>query len=272
MQGLLSAQQSRGEHDDADEDDDECKLATERYQTALQGGLDSACFIQQSGDTAELGVHPCRYNQTHRATVSYEGSLVREVAAIPDGNIRLCNRCNDLVNRSRLARQRGFIQTQARNLDQAKVRGDNAASLQKYDIAGNQFGGSNRAWAAASYHLRRGSRHRLQRSQGALRPEFLCKSEHGIENHDRYNDQGVGEITDCSRYHGRADQDQDHEVLELRREDRDRGARWRLDVHIRTVARASVRGVLGAQSFAASRQQRVGLLGGVLIPGDVLGV
>ena len=115
----------------------------------------------------------------------------------------------------------------------------------------------------------RGRGHRLERRHRALGPEFLGKAERGVQQDDRDDDDRVGEIADQAGHDGRADQDQDHQVRQLRPEHREGRAGRGFDVHIRTVARAAVRDFLGAQSVTPSREEGVGVLGRVLMPGDV---
>ena len=93
-----------------------------------------------------------------------------------------------------------------------------------------------------------------QRSQGRHRllgAPLLHEAEDGVEHDDREDRAGLDAFADREGDAGGDQQHADHEVGELREEDRDRSARPRFGQGVGSVALQPLRGFVGGQSVSA---------------------
>ena len=120
-----------------------------------------------------------------------------------------------LLDRDGFASQCGLVHAELGQVDQPQVRWHLVAGFEQHDVARHQAAGGNRHALAAAQHGGARRCELLQRRQGAVGAPGLHEADQRIEQHDHHDGQRVDQIADQARDHRRAEQHQDHEVLEL---------------------------------------------------------
>jgi len=123
-----------------------------------------------------------------------------------------------LVDRLGLARERGFVDAKARDLEKADVGRDNVAGFEQDHVTWHELGRGHGRIRAVTPHARRESGQCPERHDRALGPVFLRESEYGIEQHDRGDRGDVLGFAEEARDDRGAKQHEHHHVAELREE------------------------------------------------------
>ena len=134
-------------------------------------------------------------------------------------------------------------------LEQAEIRWHDAARLEAHDISWHQLSSRDRHRRASAHHRGAGGRQRLERLHGALGAIFLDEADHGIEDDDGDDGEGVDSLAEQPGDHGSGQQDDDQEVLELTQEDAEGRAPPCLGQEVGTALGEATSSFLGAQAL-----------------------
>ena len=133
--------------------------------------------------------------------------MKRESHRTPLGK-RYIGRCGAgaLVDRQRLARQRGFIDAKIARPYQAEIGGDAGARFQQDEVTGNNIFGGH--YQSPSVTKDRGAwiDHAADRLQGPLGASFLNETDDRIEDDHRKYDRSIDQIADSGGQHGGAEE------------------------------------------------------------------
>ena len=144
--------------------------------------------------------------------------------------------------------------TEAGVLDDAAVGGHGVARFQQDDVAGHDLGGVQRLGLAVAQNLAGGGGHGLQRFDGGFGLALLEDAEDGVEQHDDEDDDDLGHALAADdaghgRNGGRAQQQDQHRVLELVQETLEQGSFFSLLEFVGAVLRKALGRLLRAQTF-----------------------
>ena len=216
-------EKARGEHHGADAEHDHAQPLAGAVELLLQRRRLRLRRFEEPGDAPHLRVHAGRHHHRAPAPVGRDRAGEQHVVAVADPGIAV-DRRGLLRHRHALAGERRLVGPQVRRLDQAGIRRDLVAGLDQHDVAGHDLVRRNPQPLAAADHrgFRRGQRH--QRTHGFLGARFLDEAQHRIEDDDRENhdrlvgQRGLARILQQPldhRDHGRDQEDDDEEILEL---------------------------------------------------------
>ena len=153
-----------------------------------------------------------------------------------------------LVDRLRLAGERGFVDLERGQFDQAQVGRHDVAGLEFNQVAGHQLRRVNQRGVSVADDARLRAGHFLQGRHRALGAVFLDETDDAVKEHDDHDGDGVLWLADETCDHRRGDQHQDHEVGELRREHGERVAAAGLVQDVGAYPAKSRFGGFGSQS------------------------
>ena len=101
-----------------------------------------------------------------------------------------------LVDRLGLAGQRGFLDPQVRDLDQAQVGRHDRAGVEVHDVAGHELRRRDLDRAAGATGLDHRHRHLAERGDGPLGPVLLEEAEQREQHDDRTDRAGLEELAE----------------------------------------------------------------------------
>ena len=124
-----------------------------------------------------------------------------------------------LLDRDRLAGERGLVDLEINGLDQPGVGRDPVAGGQSDNVAGDELAGRDVSLLPIPQHGGGGRGHLAQGLDGPLGAILLHKPEEHGEEHDHGDHQRLEAVPEERRERHRDEQDDNQDVLELRRED-----------------------------------------------------
>lgn len=133
-------------------------------------------------------------------------------------------------------------------LTKRRSAGTTLPAFKVYDITRHQGGGGDGLGPTVTRDPSGRGGHYPQRRQRALRAEFLHKADDGIEQDDRQDHIGVGNVADESGDQRGGDQYQYHEVGELIQQHACRPALFSLGDDIVAMSRMALPHLLGGQT------------------------
>jgi hypothetical protein len=119
------------------------------------------------------------------------------------------------LHRNGFAGERGFVDLEVDAFNQAQIGGDVVARFDQHHVARHQFAAGHAHTVPVADRLGFGCGHLLQGRQGFLGAAFLHHTQHGIQHHNRQDNDGFDRVTQQSRNDRRHDQQDDDETPEL---------------------------------------------------------
>ena len=256
----FAARDAGGEDHGADRQHGEREAPPEACKPLLQGRARFARLLHQAGDRAELRRAARADDEAERAAAGRVRAGVRHVATVGERGVGRAGQQRFLVDRHRFAGQRRLVDAQRGGLDETEVGRHFRAGLQPHDVADDQVRCGHFAARRAADHVRVRSGQRSQRRHCLLGAPLLREAEDGIEHDDREDRAGLDAFADRKGDAGGDQQHADHEVGELRDENRRGSARLRLGQRVGSVALQALRRFPGGQplSAGADGSQRLG--------------
>ena len=242
--------------------------AAEAGQAFLQRRARVLFGMQQTGDFPEFGLHASRHDDTARASVGQDGSLVGHVQTIAERQIGFVQWTRVFFHWLRFAGECGLVDLENVGLCQAQVRRHDVTGFEQHDVPGYQRGGGQGMDLAVADHPGTGRGKKLQRRHRALGAVFLDEPDCRVQHHDRQDHDRVGQVADQPGNQGGGNEYQDHEVGELGGEHAQRSAPPALANLVRAVPVAAPARAIRVQAGMHIYAQTVGnLLRRQLMPG-----
>ena len=227
VQHHVALHHAEAEDDHADDDDAQAQLAAEIIQRALQRGLALLGLIHHRGDLTDLGVHAGRSDHGRTAPIRHQAAgedhifLIAEPAFSADA-------FHLLFHAFRFTGQRALIDLQGIRFHDAGVRTDHISCFQQQDIADDQICAGDLLLHAAADDTGARRRQLFQGIQRFLRLDGLHRAQNRIHRDDRQDDDRALQFTGDHADDGCYDQDQDKQILELRKKDHEGMRRFAL--------------------------------------------
>ena len=202
-------------------------------QLALQGRLLLLRLGQHTGDLAHLRVHAGGGDDCLAAAVDHRAAHVAHILPVAQGHVISGQQPHRLGDGDALAGQRRLLDLHGGALQQPSVGGHGVAGLQQHHVAGHQLAALDDHLVAVPQHLALGGGHGLQGLDGRLGLALLHHAQHRVQQHHHQDDEHLGEAlaAECVGHGGhrrRCHQDQQHGVLQLRKEPLQQGGLLRL--------------------------------------------
>ena len=170
-------------HRDAENLGDVIHLLLQRGFLVLRGG-------EHAGDLADLRVHAgTGHNRAARALS--HGRAVEDHVGTVAQRLRLGKRVRLLADRHGFAGQRGLRDAQTGRIDQSAIGGNRIALGENDDVAGNHVSGIDAHDPAATQHRSLRGGHLRKRLDGRLGLGLLHVAEHGIDDKNQHDHDGV---------------------------------------------------------------------------------
>ena len=189
--------------------------ASQPRQSTLQRGRFILGRAQQAGDVPQLCVHSGRGHdrlglaRRDNCPQEQQGGAVAQRGGFGQRAPRLFR------NGSRLSGERRLLHLQTIGGQQAGVGGDMISRLDHDDVARDQFRGGQHFALASTEHFCHGGRESGEGGQGLFRPLFLPVPDQGVQDHNRQDRPGVGQVPKKCRKNRRRDQNEHHHFAEL---------------------------------------------------------
>ena len=262
VQDAHVAVDAQAKYNHADDHDGDGQLLAEVVHALLQRGLFLLGLVHQGRNLADLGLHAGGGDNHAGAAVGDQRPGKDHVLLVAQRDVLLIDDVADLVDALRLTGQRAFIDLQRVVLDNASVRDDQVAGLQRQDIAGDNLFGRDLDLSAVAHDLGVGRRKRLQALQRFFRLEVLDGAEDGVEGDDRHDDDGALPVAgDCGDQRS-DDQDNNQQILKLLQKHNQRAFLLSLCQRILSISGALLLNLLGGQALSGYAKLVQNLLGG----------
>ena len=260
LEDVAALEHADEEHERADDERGDAQPPSQLRELLLQRGVLVLLLLEHRRDEADLRSHagldhdpPAPAEHGHRAGVGH-GEPVAERRLVLHGRTGL------LFHRHALAGQRGLLDPQVDRLDEAHVGGHVVAGLQQDHVAGHQLARGHHPGGAVAHHPRLGGGHLLQGRERLLGLGFLHHADDGVQDDDEDDRSRVHPLAEHEGDDRGRDQDDDEEVLELRREEGEEPRARLLHQLVRTDLREAARRLGGRDApSGVAREGRAGL-------------
>ncbi len=138
QQRRLPSQESRDKNDNTNGQHGVGELLPEGGEPFLKRCPPFILVLEQTGDPSKFGFHPGVGHQAPPPAVAHQGAFVGHVFAVPDGQVRLFDRCAILFDGYGFAGQGRFLDSELDRFGQSKIGRNHVAGLQNHEIARNQ--------------------------------------------------------------------------------------------------------------------------------------
>ena len=138
-----------------------------------------------------------------------------EPGAVAEGGLGVGHGRGPLLDRHRLAGQRGLVDRQVRRHHQAAVGRDPVAGLEQHDVAGHELVGGDLDDPVVAPHPDPAHQHLLQGVEGVGGLGLLDVAEHGVDQQHHADDDRVLHVAEGPRQHRGAGQDEHDPAAEL---------------------------------------------------------
>ena len=219
-----AAQQAQAEQQRHDAQRAPRQEAPERVELLLQGrALGCPRSFNQSGDTAQFGIHPGGHHHRLAGSRRDAGAHEYHVRAVAERYVALLQRGHPLGHRRGLTGQSGLDALEGRRVQQPGVGRDQVAGFQHDDVTDDDVCSGNRSDLAVAPYLGLGRGHALERRDRFLGLELLDKADDRVEDDDGEDGEGIHQLTEQPGDGGRGNQNPDDQALELAQEE----LKWR---------------------------------------------
>ncbi len=270
---LAAVQPFQQEHQPHQHEADHHDPFAELLEFPLQGRDLVGYLLHQPGDLAQFGVHPGIGHDGPGLARRHRSAQVDHVGAVGQGQVGPFQGLDVLGHRCGFAGQAGLLHAEVgAGPHHPAVGRDAVPGLDLRQVAGHQLGGRHGAVLPAADHLGHRAGKLFQCGQGLLGAVFLDEPQHGVDDDDGDDGQGVDPFLQEAGDDRRGDEDPDDEVLELAEEDGPRADAFFLLELVGAVFLQAAGGFVFAQPLVrVGLQGQDGLFhGGVIKGGDLV--
>lgn len=223
----------------------------------LQRRLGALTRPHVEGDRAEFRPGPGGHDIPAPATAHDGGPRVRHGRTVGDHELRAIEPRGALRNGRRLAREQRLVHQQRGRRDEAQVCRDARARLEQDEVAGHELAAVDVPLPAVTHRPRVRGDQVHQRAHRRLGPALLHETDHGVQDEDGRDHDGVGVLAKQDREHRREQQDVDERAAELVEEDRQDAGRPNLLELVRAVTLQPTGDVGRRQAARARAEERL---------------
>ena len=209
------AEETVDEDDGADAQTDGSEDFAHLRQLQLKGGVLLFVGLEHLRNHADLRMHPRTGHESLAASVGDQGAHKGGIFPVAQGDVLVQDHRRVLVDGDRFPGQRGLLDFEIDALHQPHIGGDVVAGLQKNDVAHNEFPGGNHDLVSSTDDLGAGCGHLSQRGDGLFGLRFLNHPDHGIQDDDEHDGDGVDILAQEERNDRGNDQDDNEKIVEL---------------------------------------------------------
>ncbi len=188
-------------------------------QLLLEGGVLLFVGLEHLRDHADLRMHPRAGHESLAASVGDQGAHEGGIFPVAQGDVLVQDHRRVLLDGDRFPRQRGLLDFEVDALHQTHVGGDVVAGLQKNDVPHHEFPGGNRDLVPSPDDLGAGCGHLSQGGDGLFGLRFLNHPDHGVEDDDEHDGDGIDILAQEERNDRGDDQDDHEKIVELIQEE-----------------------------------------------------
>jgi len=152
-----------------------------------------------------------------------------------------------LLDRLRLASERGLQGAELRGLQEPRIRGNEIAAVEHEQIAADDLGRGHDGDPPGAHDAGAGRRQPGKGRDGPLGTVLLEEPDQRVQHHDREDRRAVDRLAEGRRDDRGADQDPDDEAAELSRQNGERGRRRALAELVDAVVREPECGLVRRQ-------------------------
>ena len=208
-------EQGQGKYHHTDPQDGRGQLLAEVVQTLLEGGLALLGPVHQGGHLAQLGVHTRARDHYRGPPIGHQGAGKHHVFLVAQRHLLRGDHIRGLLHALALTSEGALIDLQRKIFQDSSVGHHHVAGLQLHNVARHHLGRRHHGPHAVPEHFCAGRGHGLQTLQGLLRLEVLDRTQYGVEDQDRKDDDRALHVIRHHGDQGRNDEDHHQQVLEL---------------------------------------------------------
>ncbi len=211
---------------------------------------------QQLRDAPDLGRAAGGDDDAGGRAVVHQGRRVRHVGAVGEHGVGR-QRVGALLDRQRLAGQRGLGHAQLAHLEQPQVGRHLVARSQQDDVSGHQLARVDALALPAAQHGGLGGQRARQRLERTQRLALLDEADHRVEEDHAEDHRRIGIRADRQLDDGGHQQDVDQHLVKLQQEAQHRAAPLGRRQRVVTVALAALDDRFGVKPGAGRSRQRL---------------
>ena len=226
-----------------------------------QWRLDALDPGEHRGNAPKFGGVAGRDHDAARLAVGHERARVGHIAAVAERRVGR-DRIALLLDRHRLAGERGLLDAQVLDPEQPQIGGHAVAGLDQHHIAGHQLHGIDRKGVTVAQHRSLERQHAADRGQRPLGLAFLDKADDGVDDYHADDYAGVHPVAKCGGNARGRQQDIDQDIMKLQKKAYERPAPPTFGDEVRPDPRQTGRRLTGTQTagrVAAEARQYLGL-------------
>ena len=198
-------------------------LARELVQAPCKRRRQRMHFAHQGADAANFTAWPGRHHQGVRLAVAHHRTRIRHASAIANGGA-VRHRLGRFLDRHRFTGQRGFVDAQVFDLQQAQVSRHLDARLKPHQVTRHQLVGINFMLLAVAQHGGTAGQHGAHRVKRLFCLALLDETDQGVDDHHTGNDAGIDVILQGKSHDARGQQHINQRVVKLQRKAQPRPA------------------------------------------------
>ena len=168
----------------------------ELVEALLQGRRLPLDGLDEVGDAAQLGAHAGGDDDGLPAAVGDHRAHVDHVETVAERQVGVGQRVEDLVDGLGFAGERGFLHAQVGALDEPAVGRHHVARLEQDDVARHEIARGHLDDLPAAPDADNRHREALEHRHRALGALFVHEAQDGVEDDDREDGDGVGEVAE----------------------------------------------------------------------------
>src|SRR5690606_15811682 len=231
---FFAAKEAEAKDSETDDDDGYCKLAAEYGQSLLEGSL-LILHIHKSGNLTDFGFHAGGSDHRFRRAVAYDGAFEHHVLLIARQQVFTSDHVGDFNHGGAFTSEGCLFGFQGMRAEETRVGRHNVAGFQEDNISGYEFLGIDLHWVTVANGSGSLGCHFLKHSHGLFGVVFLPVADPRVDDNDGENYECVGGFANGYGHARCRDEDEDHHVFELSKQDGEPALTRRLAQRVRSV-------------------------------------